>query len=110
MGEPIDVQVEEARKLAAIQHYINNKYAYRAKSPQSVSAMVSEMKGLCEDAGFIVEFNPLTWQPTIIGRTDKRLERQLKESGPDLEQKIWDSQHITSEELRRQGVNPELLG
>lgn len=107
--EVIDVQVDEARKLAKIQHDVNMRYMGKPADLRYIVAMRDEIRTKCEEIGFIVEFDR-DGQPCIVGRTDKKLERILQEEGPDLERKIWDSKRTSSDELRKEGVDPNLLG
>lgn len=107
--EIIDVQVDEARRLAQIQHEVNMRYVGKPADLRYILAMRDELRTKCAEAGFTVEFDT-DGQPCITGRVDKRLERTLKEEGPDLEHKTWDSKRISSDELRREGVDPTLLG
>ena len=107
--EIIDVQVDEARKLAAIQHSVNARYVGKPADLRYIMAMRDEIRTRCAEAGFVVEFDS-DGQPCIVGRTDKRLERTLAEQGPDIERKAWDSRKVSSSELSDEGVDPTLLG
>lgn len=107
--EVIDVQVDEARKLAKIQHEANMRYMGKPADLRNIIAMRDEIRTKCDEIGFVVEFDK-NGQPCIVGRTDKRLERILQEQGPDIEHKTWDSKRTSSDELRKEGVDPTLLG
>lgn len=113
----IDVQVHEARALAALQIDVNRKYAGRCKDLKTWSALKDELVTRAAEIGFVLEVGLETtpdgnWVPVcdIVGRTDKRLERILAEEGPDLERKAWDSARSSSSELESEGVDTSLLG
>lgn len=120
MQEPdkvIDVQVDEARRLAKLQTEINKKFLGAPKDLKIWGQLVDEVKTRAAEIGFIVQIYPQTspngnWIPIceIVGRTDKHLASILEEQGPDIERKAWDSKRVKSAELRKEGVDPELLG
>lgn len=112
----IDVQVDEARRLAELQVLINEKFAYSPKDIGIWARLRDEVTARAAEIGFIVNLIPEddgmgNWIPVceIIGRTDSRLDRILQEEGPDRERKAFDSARVSSDELRLQGVDPELL-
>ena len=113
----IDVQVHEARALAALQIDVNRRYAGRCKDLKTWSALKDELVTRAAEIGFVLEVGLETtpdgnWVPVcdIVGRTDKRLERILAEEGPDLERKAWDSARSSSSELEAEGIDTSLLG
>lgn len=113
----IDVQVDEAKRLAILQREISEKFAGSPKDILVWARMRDELTYRAAELGFNVELSLETdsegnWLPicNIVGRTDKKLERILAEEGPDLERKAYDAQRVTSSELERQGVDTSLLG
>lgn len=117
MTKLIDVQVDEARALAALQIAINRKYQGKDKDLKIWAAMRDEIVARAAEIGFVVNVGMETtpsgdWVPVcdIVGRTDKRLERILSEEGPDIERKTWDAKRVDSASLKAEGVDTSLLG
>ena len=113
----IDVQVDEARRLAALQMDVNRRFAGAPKDIMIWSRLCDEVRTRAAEIGFVVEMGMSTdangnWIPTcdIVGRTDKRLEEVLSKEGPDVERKAFDSKRVSSSELEREGVDTSLLG
>lgn len=113
----IDVQVDEAKRLAILQKEINAKFAGSPKDILVWAKLRDELTYRAAELGFRVELSLDSdvngnWIPicNIIGRTDKRLERILAEEGPDLERKSYDARRTSAEELESQGVDTGILG
>lgn len=111
----LDVTVEEAKRLSAIQMYINRRYAGGEKLLTNWSALCSEMKGLIEEAGFVAEITMRemngNWIPQcdIVGRTDKALAQTVASEGTDIERRHWEAVRESSKELEAKGVDTSLL-
>lgn len=111
----IDVQVDEARKLAALEMELNRKFVGMPKDLKVWSRLRDEITTRAAELGFVISLDMVesggNWLPVcnIIGRTDTRLQAILNEEGPDIEHKAWDSKRVTSAELQEEGVNTELL-
>lgn len=113
----IDVQVDEARRLAALQMDVNRRFAGAPKDISIWSMLCDEVRTRAAEIGFVVEMHVEVdangnWIPMcdIVGRTDKRLEEVLSKEGPDVERKAFDSKRTSSSELEREGVDTSLLG
>lgn len=111
----IDVQVEEARALAKLEMELNRKFVGMPKDLRVWSRLRDELTTRAAELGFEIvldmDVSGENWIPicNIVGRTDKRLQRILNEEGPDIERKAWDAKHTTSNALKEEGVNTELL-
>lgn len=113
----IDVQVDEARRLAILQREVSEKFAGSPKDVLVWARLRDELTYRAAELGFKVELSLETdaggnWLPicNIVGRTDEKLERILAEEGPDIERKAYDAQRVTSDQLEKQGVDTSLLG
>lgn len=113
----IDVQVDEARKLAALQMDVNRRFVGAPKDISIWSRLCDEVRARAAEIGFVVKMGMSVdangnWIPTcdIVGRTDRRLEEILSKEGPDVERKAFDSRRVSSSELEREGVDTSLLG
>lgn len=112
----IDVQVEEAKKLAALQIEINRRYAGADKDLKVWMNLRDELIARCAEIGFVVDVslkNDMNgnWYPecSIVGRVDTHLQEILNAEGPDIERKAWNAKRESSSDLIAQGVNVDLL-
>lgn len=111
----IDVQVDEARKLAALEAELNRKFVGMPKDLKVWAQLRDELTTKAAELGFKIYLDMRVvgdnWIPVcnIIGRTDEHLQAILNAEGPDIEHKVWDSKRTTSAKLREEGVNTELL-
>lgn len=111
----IDVQVDEARKLAALEAELNRKFVGMPKDLKVWARLRDELTTRAAELGFVIHLDMKVvgenWIPVcnIIGRTDAHLQEILNAEGPDIEHKAWDSKRTTSAKLREEGVNTELL-
>ena len=111
----IDVQVDEARALAALEMELNRKFVGMPKDIKVWSRLRDELTTRAAELGFKIVLDMKVvgdnWIPVcnIVGRTDSRLQAILNAEGPDIEHKVWDSKRTTSAKLREEGVNTELL-
>ena len=111
----IDVQVDEAKALAALEIEINRKFVGMPKDIRIWEQLRDELTAKAAELGFVIYLDLRVvgdnWIPvcSIIGRTDTTLQKYLNEEGPDIERKSWDAKRITSHELQEQGVDTELL-
>lgn len=112
----IDVSPEEGRKLAEVQHRVTSRYMGKPKDLKIWGRMCDELKTGINEAGFLCSINTEVtpdgnWIPVveINGRTDKHLEQIIQNEGIDLEQRKWESERVTSKELKEEGVDTDLL-
>ena len=112
----IDVSVAEAKKLAAIQLLVNKRYEGKPKDIGIMMALKAELKERIHDAGFECVIDVKSneygyWMPVveITGRTDKALQGIVNNEGIDLEQRIFEAKRETSQDLKTQGVDTDLL-
>ena len=112
----LDVTVEEAKRLAAIQEAIQLRYTGKPKDLVTWGRLADELRTLCNDAGFEVEVHMDSrggnWNPVvdIVGRTDKSLEATVAREGTNVERRRYEATRESSAQLEAQGVNVELLG
>lgn len=111
----IDVQVDEARALAALEMELNRKFVGMPKDLKVWAQLRDELTTKAAELGFKIFLDMKivgdNWIPVcnIIGRTDARLQAILNAEGPDIERKSWDSKRTTSAKLREEGINTDLL-
>lgn len=112
----IDVSVEEAKKLAAIQMLINRKYEGKPKDVGVFIALKNELTARINEVGFECSINVEVndngyWIPIveITGRTDKGHQTIIDNEGIDLEQRAFEAKRTTSAQLKEQGVDTDLL-
>lgn len=113
----IDLSVEELRKLRDIQQRLNLKYMGRVNSLPNVRACLEEMKALVRDevgleCSVCVEAGDNgVWLPAvdITGRTDKRRQAIVDSEGIDIEQRAFEASRITSDQLKAEGVDTDML-
>lgn len=115
-ADVIDVQVEEAKKLAALQIEINRRYAGADKDLKVWMNLRDELIARCAEIGFVVDVSLKSdmngnWYPecSIVGRVDTHLQEILNAEGPDIERKAWNAKRESSLDLIAQGVNVDLL-
>lgn len=115
-ADVIDVQVEEAKKLAALQIEINRRYAGADKDLKVWMNLRDELIARCAEIGFVVDVslkNDMNgnWYPecSIVGRVDTHLQEILNAEGPDIERKAWNAKRESSSDLIAQCVNVDLL-
>lgn len=115
-ADVIDVQVEEAKKLAALQIEINRRYAGADKDLKVWMNLRDELIARCAEIGFVVDVSLKSdmngnWYPecSIVGRVDTHLQEILNAEGPDIERKAWNAKRESSSDLIAQGVNVDLL-
>ena len=116
MSDYINVQVDEARQIAALQMRLNRKYQGKPKDIAIWSEMRKEIVDGMAEIGFIVNVYPDPsrqdiWFPVceVIGRTDQKLQQYINEQGGDNEKMSWYAQRVSSQELKEEGVDTDLL-
>ena len=116
MSDYMDVQVDEAREIAALQMRLNRKYEGKPKDVSIWAEMRKDLIDGMAEIGFVVDVFPDPmhhdiWFPIceIKGRTDKRLQQYIDEQGGDTEKKAWHAQRWSSSDLKKEGVDLNLL-
>ena len=112
----IDVSVEEAKKLAAIQMIVNRTFEGKPKDIAVFMALKNELETRINDVGFECSISVQVnehgyWIPIveITGRTDKAHQEIINNEGLDLEQRIFEARRTSSAQLKDQGVDTDLL-
>lgn len=116
MDTMVDVSVEEARKLSAISMVVNRRYEGRFGDPKTLSQMIRELKDRIAEVGFKADIT-LRQNPNgyyipvvdIVERIDAH-EQAIKDAeGIDLEHRSWEASRVTSSQLKKEGVDTDLL-
>lgn len=112
----IDVSVEEAKKLAAIQMIVNRKFEGEPKDIAVFMALKNELTNRINDIGFECSISVQAnehgyWIPVveITGRVDKGHQAIIDNEGIDIEQRTFEAKRTTSAQLKEQGVDTDLL-
>lgn len=116
MSDYMDVQVDEARAIAALQIRLNRKYQGKPKDIAIWAEMKKDLIDGMAEIGFNVEVYPDPnrtdiWVPIceVVSRTDKTLQKYIDEQGGDTEKKSWYAQRVSADELKQEGVDTNLL-
>lgn len=112
----IDLSVDELRKVKSVQDAVTLRYMGQPNTLDNLLMMVGEMKERMADIGFVAA---MSFQPTddgnmvpiceIVGRTDPIRAKEVAEEGYDFERLGWESSHTSSDRLRKEGLDPDLL-
>lgn len=112
----IDATVEEIRKLAEIQQAVSLKYAGRPSHDVRVWGQLrDELTTKMREAGFDcivnLEERGANWYPVveITGRTDAHIQSIVDSEGLDIERHRYEAARVTSDELKQEGANTDLL-
>lgn len=116
-AQVIDVQVDEARRLAMLQMEINRKFEGKDKDFGLWMQLKDELRVKAAELGFVVDIELKTddagnWFPicNIVGRSDPHLAEILNTEGPDIERKAYDAKRTSSAELIEEGIDINLIG
>lgn len=113
----IDLSVDELRKLRDIQQRLNLKYLGKVNSLPNLRSCLAEMKTLVRDevgleCSVCIEAGDNgMWIPAvdITGRLDKHHQGIIDAEGLDIEQRTFESSKVTSDQLKAQGLDTDLL-
>jgi hypothetical protein len=112
----IDASVEELRTLSKIQSEVTAKFMGRPAHDVLVwSQLRDELTTRMREAGFEcvvnLEERSGNWYPVveITSRVDKKAQAIIDEEGLDIERHRYEAQHTTSEKLKQEGIDTDLL-
>ena len=112
----VDLTVDELKELTKIQDSVTRRYMYKPKDLNVWSSIKDELTTKITSLGFKcsvdLEYDKdKNWIPyvTIISRLDKAHQTAIETEGLDDERHVYEARHESSEDLKKQGIDTDLL-